>query len=266
MQKAKVTVYACSLLGFFLYAIASAGEQGRSIEVQNTFDHRPFTYQENLHAVRPGYQILRLKYSSLTVTPIPQNNTIPADYYLPDGIRPGDPPRPAVICLHILDGNDPLTEILCTALAARGIPALAFKLPFYGQRGLPEGPMAMAKDPKLLVSALEQTGGDVRRTVDLLASRPEIDPKKIGIAGISLGGIVAASAAGGEPRIHRAALLLSGGDLLTIIHHCLETKPLSQTLKALPDTERTAIEEKIKAADPLHFAAGLRDRARKGKC
>jgi dienelactone hydrolase len=199
------------------------------------------------------------------VTAIEQNNTIPADYYLPDGIDRDAPRRPAVICLHILDGNDPLTEILCASLAARGIPALAFKLPYYGERGLPEGPMAVAKDPKLLVSALEQIGGDVRRTVDLLASRPEIDPEKIDIAGISLGGIVAASAAGAELRIHRAALFLAGGDLLTILHFAEETKPLSKTIKALPDEDRAALEEKIKAVDPLKFAAALRDRAQNGQ-
>ena len=185
----------------------------RSFTVQNTFDNRPFTYLEKPLAERPGYKILRLKYPSPMTTAVEQNNTVPADYYLPDGIKPGDPRRPAVICLHILDGNDVLTDMVCSTLAARGIPAIAFKLPYYGERGLPEGPMAMAKDPKLFAGAIEQTGVDVRRTFDLLASRPEIDPQKIGITGISLGGIVAASAAGGEPRIHRAALLLAGGDV-----------------------------------------------------
>jgi dienelactone hydrolase len=255
-----------SVVTFLSICTFSFGNDGwQSLTVEKTFDNRPFNYVEKPTAVRPGYKILRLKYPSPTVTALEQNNTIPADYYLPDGIRPGDPKRPAVICLHILDGNDPLTEIVCTALAARGIPALAFKLPYYGERGLADGPMAMAKDPKLLVSALEQTAGDVRRTVDLLASRPEIAPDKIDITGISLGGIVAASAAGEEPRIHRAALMLAGGDLMTIIHHAEETKPLSKTLKAMPDAEQVALEAKIEATDPLRFAASLRDRARKGQ-
>ena len=256
----------CSFVLLLLSAVfAFADDDWQSHSVQNTFDNHPFAYLEKPFADRPGYKIIKLKYPSPIVTAVEQNNTVPADYYLPDGIRPGDPHRPAVICLHILDGNDILTELLCTTLAARGIPAIAFKLPYYGERGLPDGPMAIAKDPKLLASALDQTGVDVRRTVDLLASRPEIDPNKIDISGISLGGIVAASAADGEPRIHRAALILAGGDLLAIINHSLETKPLSQTLKALPDEERIALEEKIKAADPLKFAAGLRDRAQKGQ-
>ena len=42
---------------------------------------------------------------------------------------------------------------------------------------------------------MHQAEQDIRRTVDLLASRPEIDPQRIGITGISLGGIVAATVA-----------------------------------------------------------------------
>ena len=248
-----------------LVTTSFADDNWKSLSVQSTFNNRPFTYLEKPLAERPGYKILRLKYPSPMVTAVEQNNTVPADFYLPNGIKQGDLRRPAVIYLHILNGDDALTDIVCSALASRGIPALAFKLPYYGERGLPDGPMAMAKDPKLFASAIEQTGVDVRQTVDLLASRPEIDPNKIGISGISLGGIVAAGAAGGETRIHRAALLLAGGDVLTIIHSARETRPLSETIKALPAEERTALEEKIKAVDPLKFASGLRDRAQKGQ-
>ena len=65
------------------------------------------------------------------------------------------------------------------------------------------------------------------RTTDLLASRPEIDADRIGITGISLGGIVAATAAGNEPRLQRAVFILSGGDLLPLINHAKETRSLS---------------------------------------
>jgi dienelactone hydrolase len=244
---------------------ATAGDEWKTLSVEKTFDDRPFSYLEKPLAERPGYKILRLQYPSPIVTEIKQNNTVPADFYLPDEIKAGDPRRPAVICLHILDGNEPLTDMVCSTLAARGIPAIAFKLPYYGQRGLPEGPMAMAKDPKLFADAIEQTNFDVRRTVDLLASRPEIDPQKIGISGISLGGIIAASAAGDEPRIHRAAMLLAGGDVLGIIDSAQETKLLSQTIKGMTTEDRAVLIDKINAVDPLRAAVGLRDRALNGQ-
>jgi dienelactone hydrolase len=249
----------------FSLSTAWADDGWKSDVVRNTFDNRDFSYREKPLAERPGYRILRLQYPSPLTTAVEQNNTVPADYYLPDGIRPGDAKRPAVICLHILDGNEPLTDLLCSALAVRGIPAIAFKLPYYGERGLPEGPMAIAKNPKLLADTLEQTNLDVRRTVDLLASRPEIDASKIGISGISLGGIIAASAAGRDSRLNKTAILLGGGDVLSIIHSAKETKPLSRTIKTLPAEERNTLEAKIKEADPLRAAPGLRDRALAGR-
>jgi dienelactone hydrolase len=170
-----------------------------------------------------------------------------------------------VICLHILDGNYELARILCASLASRGVPAVMFKLPYYGERALPGGTRALARNAGRFAEAMSQAFVDVRRTVDMLAARPEIDPERIGIAGISLGGIVSAAAAGGEPRLERAALILAGGDLLGIIHHARETAELSRTLRGLPDAQRLDVERAIVAADPLTHAAGLRGRAMAGK-
>jgi len=237
----------------------------QAFEVSKTFDGAPFRYQMQRTATRRGYRIFRLTYPSPLVTPIAQNNTVPADYYLPDGIGPQSTPRPAVICLHILGGNYELVRIFCASLAARGIPALMFKLPYYGERAMPGGQRALAHDVERFTEAMRQAGLDVRRTFDLLAARPEINPKRIGIAGISLGGIVSAAAAGGEPRLERAALILAGGDLLGIIHHARETAELSQTLGGLPAAQRCDVERAIVAADPLTHAPGLRARALDGK-
>ncbi len=223
-------------------------------KVWKTYNNTPFEYHIRLLAQRPLCRVYRLTYPSPVTTPLVQNNTVPADYYVPNGIKPDDPKRPAVICLHILDGNEPLTDLMCSVLAKRGIPAIAFKLPYYGPRGLPQGPEAMADDPRMFVGAITQAGEDIRRTIDLLAARPEVDPERIGITGISLGGIIAATAVGAEPRIHRAGLILSGGDLLTIIRQARETRPLVAMLEKMPPKEREAVESKIALMDPLRFA------------
>ncbi len=123
----------------------------------------------------------------------------------------------------------------------------------------------LAENPKLFAGAIAQAGEDIRRTIDLLASRAEVDPQRIGIVGISLGGIIGASAAGAEPRIHRAGLILAGGDLLTIIHHARETRDLSKMIRSLPPAERADVEADIAAADPLKFAPALRQRAQAGR-
>ncbi|MGE5754543.1 MAG: alpha/beta hydrolase family protein, partial [Planctomycetaceae bacterium] len=58
---------------------------------------------------------------------------------------------------------------------------------------------------------------DVRRAAAWLASRPEIDPEKLGVAGVSLGGIVSAVATAVDPVLNRGAFLLAGGDLARIL-------------------------------------------------
>ena len=238
-----------------------SAETGTSSRVVQTFDKQPFDFRMKLLSRRSGYRVYRLTYPSPVVTPVKQNNTIPADYYLPDGIAPGDPPRPGVICLHILEGDFELVHITCSVLAAQGIPAIMFKLPYYGERGLPGGPEALANNPQLFVGALQQALQDVRRTVDVLASRPEIDAGHIGITGISLGGIVAASAAGSEPRLARAALTLAGGDLLHIIHHARETRALSRMIRSLPSEQRADVENgsarSTRWPSPPRCASGL---------
>lgn len=250
---------------------SSAAEQSQSpadgaqvISVTDTYDGKPFEYRILSEVKKNGFRVLNLTYPSPVTTDLPQNNTVPAEYYIPSGVRPGDPQRPAVICLHILDGSFALTQLTCSVLASHGIPAIMFKLPYYGERGLPEGPEAMAADPELFVSAMEQAGHDIKRTFDLLASRPEVDPKLIGITGISLGGITAAAAAGDDPRMHRAALILAGGDLNHLIHYARETRELSQTIKALPPDRREKVEAILQAVDPLTHAPKLRERAQAG--
>ena len=202
-------------------------EAAETTVVSKTYNNSPFSYHIRLLSDRSGCRVYRLTYPSPVVTPVVQNNTIPANYYLPKQMQTGVK-YPAVISLHILNGDEQLTDLVCSVLASRGIPSISFKLPYYGERGLPKGPEALAGNPKLFFGAVAQAGEDIRRTVDLLASRPEINPERIGITGISLGGIVAAAAAGAEPRLYRASLMLAGGDLLQIIGHARESRPLKR--------------------------------------
>ncbi len=236
-----------------------------TFSVTETFDGRPFEYRMELVTRRPEYRVYQLQYPSPVETPFEANNTVPGEYYLPEGIGPNDPQRPAVICLHILGGGFELVQLVSSSLASRGIPAVWFKLPYYGERrpqGLKEDPR---QNPARFVEALSQGVLDVRRMVDLLATRPEVDPRRIGITGISLGGMLAGTAAGVEPRIHRAALILSGGDVLEIIYHARESRRISELLRGLPLEDRREVEQTLRSVDPLTHADALRERAQDGR-
>ncbi len=235
-----------------------------NIAVQETFNGQPFQYQIKSKTSKDGFDIWYLNYPSPVKTDLPQNNIIPAEYYVPKGLKPGDAKRPAVICMHILGGKFELVRMMCSSLASHGVPAIMFKLPYYGERGPVEGPRVMANKAQLFVQALSQGMLDVRRTVDLLASRPEIDPKHIGIAGISLGGIVSATAAGMEPRIAKAMPILAGGDVAQILMTSRETVALRKAIDALSAPERTELDKALAAVDPLAHAADLKARAEAG--
>ena len=250
------------LLSFSLVTPAAADDSRR---VGDTYNKSPFAYREELDRTLDSFRVYRLTYPSPVTTALKQNNTITAELYLPKGIGKDSKPRPAVICLHILGGGFELTQLQCSALARRGIPAIWFKLPYYGERGPPEGTRALAANPRLFTEAVHQGVEDVRRTVDLLASRPEIDSKRIGVMGVSMGGVLAGTAAGQEPRVSRAVLILAGGDVLTIINHARETQRLSEMLRRLPPDQLPEIERAILSVDPLEDAASLCARAEQGR-
>jgi isopenicillin-N N-acyltransferase like protein len=256
---------AALLVSLATVSLAGQGLPTDVVHVANGFDKQPFDYTCELDSDHDTFCIYRLTYPSPVLSPVPQNNTIPAELYLPKGLGPGSKPRPAVICLHILGGGFELTRLQCTALAARGIPAIWFKLPYYAERGTPSGTRALAADPAMFAKALAQGVKDVRRTVDLMASRAEVNPQQIGVMGVSMGGILAGNAAEQEPRITRAVLLLAGGDLLPVVHHARETRLLSETIHRLSPAQRTMVEQAILQADPLQHAAALRQRAMDGR-
>lgn len=255
---ASLTLLAAGLL-------AQAAPPDETHKVTDTYNKSPFSYRTKLDQEFDSFRVYQLTYPSPVATALKQNNTITAEFYLPRGMNERSKPRPAVICIHILGGGYELTQLQCSALARRGIPAIWFKLPYYGERGPPEGVRVLAGNPRLFTQAVHQGIEDIRRTVDVLASRPEIDPKHIGVMGVSLGGIVAGTAAGEESRISRAVLILAGGDLLPIVHTARETQQLSATLRRLPAEERAEVEKAIVSADPLQHAAALRELARQGR-
>ncbi len=236
-----------------------------TFSVAETYNEKPFEYRMTLLDQRDGFRVYRMTYPSPVVTAVEQNNTIRADFYLPDDITPESMKRPAVIVLHILNGDMRVTDVACSVLARRGILAIMPTLPYYGERAKAEGWDALLREPPLFLGMLLQSIEDIRRTADLLASRPEVDPKRIDLSGVSLGGIIAASAAASDPRFFRTSLFLAGGDLVTILQHARYTRGLNKRFEELPADERAALLAEVAKVEPLTLAPALRLRAEQGR-
>ena len=203
------------------------------------------------------YVVSKLRFPSLIETPDAENNVVHAEYFAPIGFGPK---RPGVIVLHILGADFPLSRYMAARMADRGVAALFVKLPYYGERR-PSGPGTASKrflsaDIERSVTSMRQAVYDVRRAVVWLAQRPEVDRNRLGVAGISLGGIVSALAAAVDPAITEGAFLLAGGDLSAILWNMPEAAPYRE---AWIESGRTLTDLKVMTDpfDPLTYANRL---------
>jgi cephalosporin-C deacetylase-like acetyl esterase len=156
--------------------------------------------------------------------------------------------------LHILGGDFDLARLFCRAMATKGVNALFLKMPYYGERRQ-EGVEArmISMEPAETVSGMTQAVLDIRRAGGWLASRPEVDPGRIGIMGISLGGITSALAVSLEPRFSRACLLLAGGDMGAVAWESTEMAELREKW-AREGRTKEELFEALRVIDPVTYA------------
>jgi|GEM_PF-1554514 len=67
---------------------------------------------------------------------------------------------------------------------------------------------------------IDATVEDVRGFLDWIVARPDTDPKRIGIVGFSIGGLVASLVMGRDPRVSAGALVMVGGHPSQILATC----------------------------------------------
>src|SRR5262249_55970537 len=162
-----------------------------------------FEYRSQFSRELSRVRRTRVTFPSPVVTDVPANNTVHAEYFQPRGAGP----FPACVVLHILGGDFLLAETVALHLAGRGVAALFVKMPYYGPRRGKDSPKRMiSEDPRETVKGMTQGVLDIRRATAWLAERSEVDADRLGIPGISLGGIRTALAGSGEPRLANVAI------------------------------------------------------------
>jgi dienelactone hydrolase len=174
-------------------------------------------------------RVLDVSYAS------PRGGRIPGFLLEP----PGGGRRPAVIYLHGDGGDRAELFPVAYALARRGAVTLAIDSPLARtpRPQIPRGAAGLAATRRLD----EQTVIDLRRAVDVLRSRPDVDPARIGYVGFSAGARTGAVLAGAEHRIS-AVVLMSGG-----------ATPLSKYLAAAPKSLRAELRRQLGPVDPLRW-------------
>lgn len=179
--------------------------------VPERFQLKPHEFEFQSRTVRTGGKIrfLRLTYPSAVTTDVAENNTVYGEYFQPAGRGP----FPACVVLHILGGDFLLAETVASHLARQGVAALFVKMPYYGPRRGKNSPKRMiSEDPRETVAGMTQGVLDIRRATAWLAERSEVDATRLGITGISLGGVMSVLGASAEPRLKNVAVVLGGGN------------------------------------------------------
>ena len=155
-------------------------------------------------------------------------------------VPPGDGPWPAAVYVHG-SGSDRLSMLgPATWLAARGAITLAISAPSgsAGDRG--------GAGVDRLVEHRQLEVGDVvavRRAIDLLRERDDVDPDRIAYIGWSAGARTGSILAGVEPRLHSLVLIAPGA------------APVSEFVDEAAPEAREAVRDLMSSIDPLFYIA-----------
>lgn len=207
------------------------------------------------------HQVWALRFPSPLPSPVPANNVVHAEYFLPNGPSAKNGKYPAAIVLHILGADFPLSRFMAARLADNGIAALFIQLPYYGKRKPTESPGVkfLSGDLNRSYLAMRQGVMDVRRGFAWLASRPEVDATKLYATGVSLGGIMSSMAVAIEPMAAGGVFTLAGGGLADILWNMPE-KEAKTYREAWEKSGRTFQDLKnlVDPLDPLSYADRLK--------
>lgn len=212
-----------------------------------------FKYEKELIYRAAKYEVFAVRFPSPIETRDAVNNTVHAEYFRPLGAEK----RPAVIVLHILAGDFALSRYIAARLADRGVAAMFVKMPYYGERRPPGVSRAMLSvDVERSLNSLKQGVCDVRRAAAWLACQNEVDANRLGVTGISLGGIISALSVAIDPAINRGVFLLAGGGLADIFYAMPEAARLREMWE-MAGKSKADLVELTRPIDPLTYAERL---------
>ena len=190
----------------FLFSCISREE----ISVLKYYDYDfslPLEDSVNLLPDSSGYQLYATNFTSV------HNKKVTGLLSVPDNVKQ---PMPVVILLHGLGDRKTVDYIQAghDYFAKNGFAVMRIDIANHGARvehdyefDLTDGYRYWTRD------IISQTVFDLRRTIDFLQTRPEIDAKRIGYFGISLGGVIGTIFCGVDDRVKVPIIALAGGNL-----------------------------------------------------
>ena len=226
-------IYRCAGLLLLVVLVAACGG-GEKSDVPSQFsydDSPPLDVQDKPTSLSTN----EVRVDDISFTG-PGNTRLNAYLLMPSGSKGR---HPAVIYAHGAGGDR--QELLDEALkmAEQGAVALTLDMIYSPSRArpLPEGMAGARANSKLEQEAVKE----VRRAVDLLQSRDDVNDDEIGYVGWSQGARMGALISGVEHRI-KAFDLIAGG-----------AAPVSEYVKYAPVDLQDELRTLLQKTDPIHF-------------
>lgn len=210
----------------------------------------PLSPEEKLEEEANGYKVYKVTYRSV------HDQRVPAFLVLPTG-KEGEK-LPCVILMHGLGGDKAMFKPFWGILINAGYALLAIDAQYHGERKSKEPLELFGVYPYYSRDALIQTVIDLRRAIDYLETRKEIDSKRIGYLGASMGGVLGSIFAGVDPRVQAPILMVAGGNWKLIMGK--STLPIWQrALKEFPERIPEALQA-LEPVDPIHWVGRITPR------
>jgi dienelactone hydrolase len=192
------------LAAVFLASAVHAGQDPLAIgQALIAYDAAADLKPELKEVPTDGYRMYEIAYTSA------HNERVPGILVLP---QTSTGKLPCVILQHGLGGSKKSMKSLWEPLVKEGYACLAIDMVSHGDRPRFLAPTRLFDFPYEARNAIAQTVVDLRRGLDYLATRPDIDMGRIGYLGVSMGSIVGSVFCATDTRIAAAVFVVGGGN------------------------------------------------------
>jgi hypothetical protein len=211
-------------------------------------DYKPAPFKVELSTQADGG--LTVKFPSPVKSLFKPNDTVWGHLYLP----PGPGPHACVLVLPVMAAPNIWIETrFVNRFRKDGLCVMWLEMPYQFNRRVdptqPSGQVFLARNAKRLAGNFRQSVLDARRALYWLSRRPDVNPKKIGVFGISLGAIVGSTVYSVDDTPAFGAFMMGGADFPTLIVNGSMTGPWMRRVGMGADAVRDA----WKGIDPLDY-------------
>lgn len=203
-------------------------------------------FSETVLETNAQFTVRRVELPVLPSGGAPERSVV-FDCYVP--VRKGL--APVILVLPVSGGDYELERHFARYFARHGLAALIMH-----REKKRSGPVRLEDfDP-----SLRQSVFDHKRVLDWVEVQPELDERRIGVFGVSIGGIKGALLVALDPRVRAAVLGLAGSDLPFILTHTTEGSIKRQRAAVLRERQWSPeqLQRELRQAimcDPLYYAA-----------